>query len=414
MGLLGKTIILPLSIIFILVICAAGCKKQDNGNTLPDIQLPIVDFPVLAWYGLNADMSNYAKFKELKSAGFNINLSIAAQGFFSVNKVETALNEAQKAGVKVIIDCPELYSDPEAVAEKFKNHPAMGGYFIADEPNISSFNDFVIKINKIKAIDSTHMFYINLWPFGSGVDNLGVPDYSQYIETFIQQLDLPTLSFDNYPVRGHYSVDKKWFQNLEILRDLCKKYNKNLWAFALSVGFGSHYPPELSHLRLQMFCNLAYGAQGLQYFTYTTPVLEDFNNAPLDDSGRRTGTYTVVKQMNQEISNLSSIFLGAVVDKVRHAGENIPPATIPLTPTDLPDVIKTLDPGKGSIVVSFLKNGSANYLLVVNKDLANVETLKFKADPIVRKVINDKGIVSGTPIPFEIIIEPGDAAIFTW
>ena len=33
------------------------------------------------------------------------------------------------------------------------------------------------------------------------------------------------------------------------------------------------YPhPTLATLRLQMFSDLAYGAQGLQYFTYWTPV----------------------------------------------------------------------------------------------------------------------------------------------
>jgi len=33
------------------------------------------------------------------------------------------------------------------------------------------------------------------------------------------------------------------------------------------------YPqPEMSHLRIQAYTNLAYGAQGLEYFTYQTPV----------------------------------------------------------------------------------------------------------------------------------------------
>ena len=85
------------------------------------------------------------------------------------------------------------------------------------------------------------------------------------------------VSFDHYPVisdgKGPASLRGEWYENLEIVSAAARKAGKPMWAFALSVPHSSYPAPTPAHLRLQVFSNLAYGAQVIQYFTYWTPGL---------------------------------------------------------------------------------------------------------------------------------------------
>jgi hypothetical protein len=121
-------------------------------------------------------------------------------------------------------------------------------------------------------------------------------------------------SFDFYPVlKDHRS--KKWFENLEQFSDEAKKAGKPFWAFALTTNYddGHLTPQTLAALRLQVYSNLAYGAQGIQYFTYwsatssNVPSIGDQRGAPISASGKRSVVYDRVKLMSREIKDLSGV-----------------------------------------------------------------------------------------------------------
>ena len=139
---------------------------------------------------------------------------------------------------------------------------------------------------------------------------------------FDQEVPLQLLSFDHYPIVGdHYRPD--WYENLEIFSDEARKAGKPFWAFALATAHDPYPIPDLSHLRLQMYSNLAYGAQGLQYFTYWTPGKNpnwNFHHGPIGLDGKRTDVYDKIKTLNTELQALSGVFLGAEVLSVRHTG----------------------------------------------------------------------------------------------
>ena len=91
-----------------------------------------------------------------------------------------------------------------------------------------------------------------------------------------------------------------------------------------------------------MFSDLAYGAQGLQYFTYWTPVNSegfDYEFGPIGLDGRRTVAYDLVRQVNGEIKALSGVFAGAKVKWVRHTGKTIPRGTQRLTKLPEPSTL---------------------------------------------------------------------------
>jgi len=205
-----------------------------------------------------------------------------------------------------------------------------------------------------------------------------------------------------------------WYENLEIFSEAARKAGKPFWAFALSVAHGPYPIPTIAQLRLQVYSDLAYGAQGIQYFTYWTPfdTVWKYNNAPITLEGKRTAVYDRVRLVNREIKNLSGVFLNSKVISVVHTGNTIPAGTKPLTL--LPQPIKVLKTKGMGAVVSVLKNGENNFLVVVNRDFNKPMSLTIECDPKVKKVLKDGSLVPANAYTSTLEIDPGDVAIYMW
>ena len=82
------------------------------------------EIPILAWYSIPAEETTVERYQELKDAGITYSFS----GFADAAAVQKALDVAAKVGVKIVVSCPELKSDPEKTVRRFMNHPAIAGY----------------------------------------------------------------------------------------------------------------------------------------------------------------------------------------------------------------------------------------------------------------------------------------------
>ena len=391
------------SLILLSLILNYSCNRPEQ--SLKKTQ----EIPILAWYSIPSNETSFARYMELKETGITHNLTF----FPDAEMMAKGLDTAQKAGIKMIAYCPELKTNTEETVKRFMNHPAIAGYMLRDEPGRADFPELAEWAKKIRAIDDVHFCYLNLFPNYATEQQLGTQTYQEHVDLFMKEVRLQLLSFDHYPVVGD-SLRYNWYENLEIISDAARKSDMPFWAFALSVAHGPYPIPTLAEMRLQVYSDLAYGAQGIQYFTYWTPhdTAWKFNNAPITLEGKRTVVYDRIKQLNTEIKGLSGIFLGAEVVSVAHTGSSIPRGTKLLE--KLPSEIKTLKTeGKGA-VISLLKNGTNSYLVVVNRDFRNPMDLYIACDPKVKRVYKD-----GTSFPANLYqnnteIDAGDIAIFMW
>ncbi len=367
------------------------------------------EIPILAWHSIPANETTIARYAELKASGITYSFT----SFKDIKSMEKALEIAQQTGVKLLVSCPELKTDTKKTVQRFMNHPAVAGYFLRDEPTLKDFDELGDWAKQIRAIDDRHFCYINLFPNYANEDQLGTKEYKDYVHQFIQKVPVKILSFDNYPIKTT-TLDRKWYQNLEIFSEEAKQANKPFWAFALSVNFATHHVPTVAELRLQVYSDLAYGAQGIQYFTYSTPPGQDidFNNAPIGLDGKRTEVYDRISLMNNEIKNLSWVFLGAKVVSVAHTGETIPMGTKRLV--KLPENIKVLETTGTGALVSELQNGKNSFLVIVNRDFINPMKLTLYCDPSVKRVLKDGTSVPANDYKNTMEIDAGDAAIYTW
>jgi hypothetical protein len=384
------------------VLITIQAVPQENSATARQI-------PILAWYGIPAGETTLARYLELKESGITCNFS----SFPDVASMSEALDIARQAGIKMIVSCPELKSNPEETVKRFMNHPAVAGYMLRDEPGRADFPDLGSWAKRIRAVDDNHFCYLNLFPNYANEEQLGTKTYQEHVDLFIREVPVQILSFDHYPVIGD-SLRPQWYENLEIFSAAARKAGKPFWAFSLAVAHGPYPVATVAQMRLQVFSDLAYGAQGIQYFTYWTPLdtVWKFNNAPITPDGKRTEVYDRIKTVNREIRDLSPVFLGARVISVAHTGASIPQGTRRLT--SLPQPFRSLNTEGAGAVVSVLENGGISYLVVVNRDFNHTMKLTVDCDPRVDKVLKDGSAVqSGAYLPTQVI-DPGDMAIFRW
>jgi len=383
--------------------------------------------PIMSWGGISQSEISVENYQKLKDVGVNIDIAF----FSSADAIGAALDAAGEAGIKLMISCPELKSEPEKTANRFKNHPALEGYYLGDEPGQSSFQELADWNKKLKMADDKHYSFVNLFPdINSNKSKFGTKDYKEYIDAFDRIFPAPFLSFDFYPVVDG-AVHPRWYENLEFFTNKYKSEGRPFWAFALTTSYLAYsddspqpslndfyqlyktYQPEktfihdiptLAELRLQILVNLAYGAQGIEFWSF-----RGFGS-PLDAQGKRTVVYDRLQKISKEIQNYSGIFLGAKVISVEQTGLNIPGGTKRLS--KLPAQVKLLETvGEGS-VISVLENNGNSFLMVVNRDFKNPMKLVIYTEETVKKVMKDGSLIPANEFAAVTEVEPGDAAVY--
>ena len=398
-----------LMVLCVLVAALLACGATfaaDAPARLPDAP-PLM---ILAWAGPPEQETTAERYKELSDAGFTHNYT----GFGSAAAMAKALDVARAAGVKLFVSTPELASDPEGIAKRFKSHPAIAGYALRDEPSAGDFEGLAKWVRRIQSVDADHTCYINLYPNYCPASALGTADYREHVAQFVKEVPVQVLSFDHYPVVGK-SLRPEWYENLEIVSAAARAADKPFLAFALATAHGAYPVPTTAQLRVQVYSNLAYGAQGIQYFTYWTPRSDtwDFHEGPITPDGKRSAVYERVREVNRELQALRGVFVGSTVESIGHTGATIPAGTrsyVPAAP------VKSLQTEGSGAVVSLLANGRRRFLVVVNRDFEREMPLRVRFDPAttIRRVAKDGALTSLTDSRQDSKTPPGDAAIFTW
>lgn len=362
-------------------------------------------FPTIAWVGITYSKLTIENFQRMKEAGININCS----RYPNLDSMQIALDLSLEVGIKTLIDCPELVNNTIETVNRFKDHPANAGYFLKDEPSANQLSYYSNLAKLIESIDNSRFCYINLLPTYSGSDVYGTSTYNEYIQRYVKEIPLKILSFDHYPIVGT-NVRFDWYYNLEIIKEVSTNSNIPFWAFALTTAHNSYPITNINQLRLQVYSNLAYGAKGVQYFTYQTPTNNDYHMGPIEVDGSKTVVYEYIKTLNEEIHTLSPIFSNSKVLKVSHYGDKIPEGTTPFI--SAPSNIISLKIRGGNALLSELKNEENLFFMIQNNNLFSEIGVKIETNEQTY-VVSKKGyIIPAEVIDEEFKLEPGDIAIF--
>lgn len=357
---------------------------------------------IISWGGIAADKAD-TLYSLAKECGFDMHLGL----YRAQESAIASMDAAARKGIDVIISFPQIKDSTESAVALIKDHPALYAYHLKDEPDTSDFGWLAELSKKIKELDPSHPCYINLLPNWAW----GVEEYPSNLELFASEIDVPFYSFDNYPVievGGVAHVRLDWYRNLEEFSAMARRHNKPFWGFALAKAHSISSPwpdtvypePILEHLRLQVFSNLLYGAQAIQYFNFTGLV------DPV--TCEKLPAFDLVRQVNSEVRAYSHVFAGCSVLGVWHVGDSIPCGTKPLETMPHKKVKSLQITGRGG-VLALIENGSQTYLAIQNRDCINPAILDISfTGKTVRHTPNGEFPYDSQPIT----LSPGNLAIF--
>jgi hypothetical protein len=362
-------------------------------------------------FGIPDKESTPARFRELADAGF----THCWWGWYpTADAMQKALDAASESGIKIIGTYTGADKQPEAMAKRFAKHPAFAGYYIADEPNAKDFAALGALARRFQAADPRHLAYVNLLP-SFAAPALGAANYQEYIDRFFAEYPAQVLSFDIYPGYGNH-YDTTWYSNLALIAKSAKAHKVPFWAFVLPTGSGD-FVPTLASMRLEAFTNLAFGAQGIQYFGYWDWTAWDpntkYHHAPVSLDGKLQPEYELVKRVNRDIAGMAPIFMDSSLLAIGHTAAQTLAGVEPYTP--LAPVIDLKTDARGALV-ALHANQKRHFLVIVNRSLTGPMALSLKFD-VNKKIarVDKQSVLHALDTPSATLqVEPGDIAIYCW
>jgi hypothetical protein len=272
-------------------------------------------YPIGFWCGPPDKFVTPERFKQIADAGFTVTFPACSGASANPESNRKILDAAQSAGLKVFVQdhrMPLIIGGNtkarealDAIVAAYSSHPAMAGYFVADEPAEGAFDGLGEVAAYLRMKDPAHVSFINLLPnFGVGAG------YEHHVEAFATTVKPFTISYDHY--HFHKSGDGPgFFPNLETIRKISLKHGVPFWNIVLAIQHGDFRSTTEAEKRFEAMQTLAYGGKGLLWFTYWQPEAKGWGDAIINFEGTPTRQYDEIKRINADVQTIGKHLLNA-------------------------------------------------------------------------------------------------------
>jgi hypothetical protein len=387
---------LPLSVLVLLLLLVAACSAQKPWQ--PD------EFPIGYWYGPPIEHNTAEAWRTVADCKFTFN------GMSDYDRADSLkmLDYCQQAGIKAMVWDPRTrvstldQDDWQAVLAQvvadYGRHPALLGYFLADEPNYGLFGPLAKLSQELARLDPAHLPFINLFPTYASIEQLGNPTFADHLDKFLTIVKPVVLSYDHYALMNDGTDRPDWYENLTLIRDYGLRYNTPPWVVILSLPHLGYRDPTAAEMRWQVYTALAYGMKGIMYYTYWSPPGGEQSGeiAIVDSQGKPARLYPVVAQLNGEIQVLGKTLLGLTSTGVYHTG----PTPLGATRLGTDEVLSTTT-DRPLVIGLFRDPGGVQYALVANADHRAAVDAEFTLRPYVTAVA-EVSAADGQPKPLAL------------
>jgi len=197
-------------------------------------------------------------------------------------------------------------------AASFKDHPAIWGIDIGDEPSALDFPYYGEVFTKVDELFPNQFPYLNLYPNYASVskntseqtvNQLGTPDYTKHIAEYCRNVPSDYICYDFYL----YSINvSQAYENLRVVSNAALATGRSMW---IVLQVNSLDPAKWiaeNELRFQAYTAMAFGAENIIWACYTAGW---WHNQVLDDKGNKTDQYEKLKAVNKEIHELAPYYM---------------------------------------------------------------------------------------------------------
>ncbi len=403
-----------------------------------------VEMPLLGYMGVPGDAINgsaapsfltRANVQAYKDAGFNILSGLYEKVPLHNAEVMKALEICEELELTYFV-CDNAYrssfdEEQSSVPDKeyfmqlmsndfYFDSPAFGGIAVRDEPNIFCF-DQMASVNSalLEITEGKKLMYTNLFPKGANQLQLGFSNvatastweqYDQYVKDYLQKVNPIVLAYDCYVMTAPNATVSSansskggvgnYIRSLSMYREYAKQYNIPFW---VTVAAHDHIRTKdsipLKQTQWTVNTSLAYGAKGVQYYTYWNSGASTENKENWADqsnsrsqglvsfNGALTDNYYRIKKINDQIKLIDHILLNSNHKGIIQFGTQ----HLELIAKDVLNGYGELREVSGDAFVGcFDYNGNDLYYVVNNSVDSGIKT--FKAD--FNKAVNVKLISS--------------------
>ncbi|MBN1561664.1 hypothetical protein JW998_15540 [candidate division KSB1 bacterium] len=334
------------------------------------IESPEQQMPIMVWYGPSIKNVTSFDFWNIREAGFNqclVDLEESALNFKAL-----AFADSIGLGLYLTDDHVNRFAGHrdsslvsiDSLTTLYHSHPSFLGYYLSDKPGLQDFASISTLIDYFNSKHPSHHYFVQANPEYSTPAMLDTVVYRDYLSLLVQKLRPKFLSVEYYGIVRD-KLRPEFYTNLGQLRQVSLDNNCPFWAFALLVSFDDHPQVAHSHVRVQIYAGLAYGAKGVQYYSYRPPKddAHEYGEALLNQEGDRTPAFSYARMINAEIQQLGAVLMGLKSTGV-YFSHPVPRGGQPFKP-GLP-IIKINSP---SILSGFFENESGQkYVMFVNTD----------------------------------------------
>lgn len=397
-GVLGGDEVMPIGVFYGPYGLSNDSSASENGIVTPDYLTDEI-------------------FTLLKDSGVNFIAQSQDQWNVSRENVRKALSFCEKYGIGYFVSDGRLaYTNTaERMTELIRDYidlPNVLGVHLRDEPTLSEAEQLsaVVKAFNASAAGKEKYAYVNLFPSYSSTLKLGGKHYD-YMTTFINEVNLPFVSYDNYPFSFKNqdtttAIPSNYFYDLSTARKVAKENGKPFWVYIQTggqweskVGVASDpiFPNEGETL-WNINTSLAYGAKAIQYFPFLQPVHfsdageagKDYTrNGMIGVAGNVNRWYYYVQKANRQIDAIDHILMkseskGVIASgfwKARLIEEDKPDAKSDFW-RELKNVSSTGETGViiGCFDYNYEGNKSRSAYYVVNGSSTEKQTVTLKFD----------------------------------
>lgn len=342
-------------------------------------------FIITFWCGPPLAEFTNARAAEIAAAGFNV-VGAPCEGALTPNLNRRALDVAARHGLTLWIADPrlgqglDLRDDWEALALEaltdYGDHPALGGYFLVDEPSAAKFADLGKVMARLRAEHPQRVPYVNLLPDFVPPELLGTETYREYVEQFVEIVGPSLLSYDYYPFT--FDADRaSFFDNLLLVREVAQDSGIPFLLIVQAMPHGRYRDPTATEIAWQVNHAVAFGARGISYFAYWTPDRVpdagswQFRHG-LIEHGKPTEHLEHVAHINRDVRAYAEQLEGfeslAVADSAGGFGTPLPVG--PLAGIS-----------GGPVTAGLFGRGSARVIMLVNRDYRSDRQIELQLRP---------------------------------
>lgn len=330
--------------------------------------------------------SSRQSYLDLIECGFNLGMEAGTIEYF---KREFELLKG--LNFKYLIQNGDLNSSKRALfIDAFKDEPNFAGWKLWDEPHYDDLNTVAEKYKALYDAYPQKLIYVNQ----AGVVNKWFTgpytNFLEFLDYFNNLIHPEIWSYDYYPIIRKdgklICQSEPFYFAFETFSEQSKKTGKPFWAYCESMaydGSSSSMPVATeAYLRFEAFSALAYGAQGIVYWTYgqrKPNASENYKSALVNLNGKKSTSWFAAQKVNREIKKFNDVFYGCKILMVRHTGDKIYKGTKKLSGAIGPlQMVRSKEAG---VMISRLENHNTKYIIIINRDVFNKQKITLELLP---------------------------------